>query len=476
MNRPLTLASSVAGAVVVALDGTVLTVAQPTLRRDLHASFAQVQWTSTGYLVAVASLLVFAGRLGDAYGHRRTYAVGMLGFGAASAGIALAPGVGWVIGLRVVQGVFGALLQPATLGMLRAAYPPERLRRPIAVRTAAIGVAAAAGPVVGGALATGFGWRAVFLLNIVPALGFGVLALASGKERARERPRTGVALDVPGALLLAVALGCLVHTLVTPLGVTGAPGAAVAVAAVLAGAAFVRHERRTPAPLLPPDVIGSPAVGAALALLVTASAALNGALFASVYVLQDDLGLTPLRTALLSLPLAVLLIAAAPASAVLLRRAGARPTLAGATAVLATGPLVLAQASGPTAFCTGFALLGAGFGTVMVAATHVVVRQAPAESAGVAGGLQQTAMNVGPVLGVASATVLMGHAGARSPLLVLAVAALAAVPVCRVLPGASRTGATAASAGLPAGGSDTEHTRHGVEREPFTPPLRDHEV
>ena len=134
MNRPLTLASSVAGAVIVALDGTVLTVAQPTLRHDLHASVGQVQWTTTGYLVAVAALLVFAGRLGDLphpsrgggtpIGHHRLFAVGMLGFGAASAGIALAPDVRWVIGLRVVQGVFGALLQPATLGMLRVAVPP----------------------------------------------------------------------------------------------------------------------------------------------------------------------------------------------------------------------------------------------------------------------------------------------------------------------------------------------------------------
>lgn len=488
MNRPLTLASSVAGAVVVALDGTVLTVAQPTLQRDLHASFAQVQWTTTGYLVAVASLLVFAGRLGDLphalrrggtpIGHRRIFAVGMLGFGAASAGIAVAPDVGWVIGLRVVQGVFGALLQPATLGMLRVAYPPERLRRPIALRTAAIGVAAAAGPVVGGALATGFGWRAVFLLNVVPALVFGVLALASGEER--KQPRAAVALDVPGALLLAVTLACLVHTLVAPFGTTGALGAVVA---VVTGAAFVLHERRTPAPLLPPDVIGSPAVGAALALLVTVSAALNGGLFACVYVLQDDLGLTPLRTALLSLPLAVLLIAAAPASAVLLRRAGARPTVAGATAVLATGLLILAQASGPAAFCLGFALVGAGFGTVMVAATHVVVRQAPARWAGVAGGLQQTAMNVGPVLGVASATVLMDHVGTRSPLVVLAVAAAAAVPVCRALPDRSRPAPAGlpvdvpdgVPAGVPAGRSDTEHTRHGVERRPFPPSLRDHE-
>ncbi|MGW2999930.1 MFS transporter, partial [Streptomyces sp. NPDC001155] len=144
MNRRWTLASSVAGAVVVALDGTVLTVAQPRLQRELGASLAEVQWTSTAYLVAVASLLVFAGRLGDRYGQRRVFALGLLGFGAASAGIGIAPGVSWVIGLRALQGVFGALLQPATLGMLRAAFPPDRLATPLAVRTAAIGLAAAA--------------------------------------------------------------------------------------------------------------------------------------------------------------------------------------------------------------------------------------------------------------------------------------------------------------------------------------------
>ncbi|BCK67780.1 hypothetical protein Srufu_017330 [Streptomyces libani subsp. rufus] len=148
----LVLTGSVTGAVIVALDGTVLTVAQPALQRDLHASFGQVQWTSTGYLIAVASLLVFAGRLGDRYGHQQLFALGILGFGATSAAIGLAPGVGWVIALRVAQGIFGALLQPATLGMLRATYPPDRLGMPLALRTSAIGLAAAAGPVLGGAL------------------------------------------------------------------------------------------------------------------------------------------------------------------------------------------------------------------------------------------------------------------------------------------------------------------------------------
>ncbi|MFI2640576.1 MFS transporter [Streptomyces sp. NPDC018610] len=477
-QRVVTLTSSVAGAVIVALDGTVLTVAQPRLQHDLHASYAQVQWTSTGYLIAVASLLVFAGRLGDLprgltrrgrpLGHRRLFAFGMLGFGATSAGIGCAPSIGWVIALRVAQGVFGALAQPATLGMLRAVFPPDRLSMPLAVRTSAIGVAAAAGPVVGGALVAGPGWRAVFFLNVGPALLFGLLALTpygtgktehtepdGGAAQAGRAPSTAARLDLAGALLLAVALGCAVRTLVASAD-PGGPGpdvAVVAVAAVVAAAAFVRHERRTADPLLPPDVIGSAAVGSALAMLVAASAALSGTLFVLTYVLQDTLGLDPFQSALRCLPLALLMVLAASASPVLLRRLGARRTTTTAMVLLALGVLVLARASGTAALCTGCALLGAGFGTVMVAATHVVVREAAVGSAGVAGGLQQTAMNVGPALGVAAATALRTDGGAGSALVVLAAVAGAGAVAGRMLPGPDR--AAAGGADAPDAAADT---------------------
>jgi MFS family permease len=425
VNPRLALVGSVVGAVIVALDGTVLTVAQPALRRDLDTSFAAVQWTSTGYLIAVASLLVFAGRLGDRYGHHRLFGIGMLGFGGASAGIAVAPDVGWLIGLRVAQGVFGALLQPATLGMLRASYPPDRLRGAIALRTASIGVAAALGPLVGGALVAGPGWRTAFLLNVVPALVLGALALT-----ARARPVAHpVRLDLPGALLLAVTLACLVHALVA------LPGWALsASAACLAGAAFVRHELRTAHPLLPTRVVGPAAP--ALGMLVAASAALSGTLFAGTFLLQGALGMDAFRSALTSLPLAGLMVAAAVASPLLLRRAGTRRTTTVAMGVLAAGTLVLSQVTSAPALCTGFALIGAGFGTVMTAATHGVVRQAAVESAGVAGGLQQTAMNVGPVLGVAGATALMGSDGdVAGPMAVLSALVLAGACLGRLLPG-----------------------------------------
>ncbi|MFF5970227.1 MFS transporter [Streptomyces sp. NPDC012769] len=513
LHRPFALTCSVVGAAVVALDGTVLTIAQPALQRDLGADTGQVQWTSTGYLVAVASLLVFAGRLGDRYGHRRLFAVGCLGFAATSAGIAAAPGIGWVIALRVAQGVAGALLQPATLGMLRGAYPPERLGMPVALRTSAIGLAAAAGPLIGGVLVDAYGWRAVFLLGVAPTLAVALLCLAlPGTRRSAPTPATepvpppaagraprsgspaepgraaglvpvpvaaagatgtgsvtepcggpaaatagtltgpvteppsalpvtparpgGVrALDLPGACLLGLALACLVQGLVH-----GAVAGAVPafVAAVLAGAAFLRHERRAPSPLLPPDMLRPGPVAAGLGALLAASAALSGTLFTATYLFQDTLGLDPLATARRMVPLALLMVVGAPVSAVLKKRLGARRTATGGAVLLAVGVLLLARPEvTASALATGAcaALIGAGFGAVMVTATSVVVHRAAEEHAGVAGGLQQTAMNTGPVLGVALATLLL-PSGTALP--VLAAVAALAVPVALALPGPPR--------------------------------------
>ncbi|MGW0466671.1 MFS transporter [Streptomyces sp. NPDC003027] len=439
--RHLTLACGVLGAAVVALDGTVLTLAQPALQRDLRADIDQVQWTSTAYLVAVASLLVFAGRLGDRYGHRRILALGALGFAAASAGIAAAPGIGWVIALRVAQGVFGALLQPATLGLLRAAFPPDRLAMPIALRTSAIGLAAATGPLVGGALVSAYGWRAVFLLTAAPALAVGLLTLTLRlPDPPAGAPATRTSLDLPGACLLAVTLACLVHVLAT--GPAGRPAATVLalVTASAAGAALVRHERRTAHPLVPLGLLRSAPVLAGLGALLAAAATLSGTLFVTTFLLQDVLGLDPLRTALRVLPLAVLMVLGAPVAALLARRFGPRRTTVSGAALLALGVLLLScLGDAAPALATGacFALVGAGFGTVMVTATAVLVRRADVADAGVAGGLQQTAMNIGPALGVAVATALMtsdpGAGRGRETTVLLVLAAVAALGAAAAL-------------------------------------------
>ncbi|GAB7184815.1 MFS transporter [Kitasatospora sp. Ki12] len=433
LRRRLALTASITGAVLVALDGTALTVARPVLQRDLHASVAEVQWAGTGYLVTVAALLVFAGRLGDRYGHRRVFTVGVAGFAATSAGIALAPGIGWVIALRALQGVAGALLQPATLGMLRAVWPAERLAGAIAVRTAAIGLAAAAGPLVGGALTAHFGWRSVFLFGLLPAAAalLAALAVPSGPHPGTAAGgRSG--LDLPGAALLALALACLVQTLVTlpDSGWSVATALGLAAAAVLA-VALARHERRTARPLLPPALLRSPAVAAPLGVLLAASAALQGVLFPATYFLQDVQGLDPLQSALRAAPLAVAMILAAAGSSRLAKRHGERTVVLTGMALVTSGALLTARlgpGSGTVTIALCFLLLGAGFGAVMAAATAMVVRGASTAQSGVAGGLQQTALNVGPALGIAVATTTAGSADPGAALMpaALTMAAVAA--------------------------------------------------
>ncbi|MGN9906575.1 MFS transporter [Phytohabitans sp. LJ34] len=424
MSRPrVTLAVSVAGAMLVALDGTVLTVAYPTLRRDLDATFAQVQWSSTGYLIAVAGLLVVGGRLGDLYGHRRLLLTGILGFAASSAAIGLAPGIGWVVALRVAQGAFGALLQPATLGLLRTAYPAARLGSAIALRTSAIAAAGAAGPVLGGAVVGLLGWRAVFLLGVVPAAVVAALALAvpAASPTGRGGP------DVLGAALYAATLAGLVLAIVHP------PLRWPALAAGLGCAvAFGRHERRSANPLVPPAVLRVPAVPVALGVLACASGAAFGTLFAATYLVQDGLGLDPLHSGLLGLGLTAAMIVASPAASRLMRRHGARPVAVGALLTAAAGIASLARAERAVLVGAGLVLLGAGLGAVMVVATATVVGHAPVEAAGVVGGLQQTAMNTGPVAGIAAAAALMDHGMAGAFLLLAAVAGIGAALATRL--------------------------------------------
>lgn len=418
VRRHLALLVSVAGAMLVALDGTVLLVAQPSLQRDLGASVAQVQWTSTGYLLAVASLLVIAGRLGDRYGHPGLLFAGVLGFGAASAGIALAPGVGWVIGLRAAQGVFGALLQPATLALLRLTYPADRLGTPVAIRTSAIAVAAGTGPVLGGVLVAHVGWRAVFWVNAPIALLIAALTLA---VRPPAPERTGSQrLNLTGAALLATALVVLVHTL------AGVPAHRWTAASTLLGlaaatglaAVLVSHERRTAHPIVPHAVARSVPVAASMAILLVTTAGLFGALFTATFYLQDVLRLDPLASGLRVLPLTALMLLGAPLAGTALRRYGPRRSAIAGTSLVVLGIAGLSRLDpASTWMATGatFAVLGAGFATVMVTATGTVVGDAPPGYAGVVGGLKQTSMNIGPTLGIAVAAGATGASTASSP-------------------------------------------------------------
>ena len=192
------------GIMMVGLDGTVVSVANPTIGRDLHASLADLQWVTNGYLLAIAVLLVFGGRLGDRFGRRLLLLIGMTGFALGSLGCALSRSIDVLILFRVIQGLFGAFMLPATLACLRSAFPPDELEQAVGIWGGTSALAIAAGPIVGGLLVQNVSWESIFLLNL--PLGAIALAVAAVSIKESRDLESGQGLDPVGVLLLSASL------------------------------------------------------------------------------------------------------------------------------------------------------------------------------------------------------------------------------------------------------------------------------
>ena len=343
-----------------------------------------------------------------------------------------------MIALRVAQGVFGALLQPATLAVLRLAYPDDKLRRAVAIRTSGIAVAAGSGPVLGGVLVAHLGWRSVFWINAPIAIAAVVIALTIKLPTPHATAQQ--CIDRSGALLLASVLALLVHTLSDiPAHGWKAPSTLLELTLVAALAAlFAASERRAEHPIVPSAVARSIPVTASMLLLLLASAALFGSLFTTTFYLQNVLHLNPLAAALRLLPMTVLMVLGSPLASAALGRWGPRPTAVTGTLLIALGIAGLSYLTRHgAAISTGavFAVIGAGFAAVMVTATGTVVGDAPPEYAGAVGGLKQTATNMGPTLGIAIAASTGVAADVSATLLSLAAIALLGLLAARLLPG-----------------------------------------
>lgn len=400
----LTLLTVALGVTMVALDGTIVAIANPAIKKDLGATFAEVQWITSAYLLALAVSLITAGKLGDRFGHRQTFLVGVVGFAGASAAIALAPSVSLVVTFRVFQGVFGALLMPAALGLLRASFPAERLNAAIGIWGAVIGASTAAGPIVGGLLVEHVSWESVFFIN-VPV---GALALVMGltllrNHRASKAPRS---FDVPGIALLSGAMFCLIWALIKApqwgWGDVGTIGFLVGALALFGVFAF--WETRAAEPLLPLGMFRSVPLSAGTVLMVLMAFGFIGGLFFVTFYLQNVHGMSPLESGLHLLPLTAMMIVSSPLAGAVITKVGPRIPLVGAMVIAAVamfGMSTLDTDSGTAVTSFWFALLGLGLAPVMVGATEVIVGNAPLELAGVAGGLQQAAMQVGGSLGTA---------------------------------------------------------------------------
>ncbi|MGW4721565.1 MFS transporter [Streptomyces sp. S1] len=401
----LTLFAVAVGVMMVALDGTIVAIANPAIKADLDATLAQVQWITNGYLLALAVALITAGKLGDRFGHRQTFIIGIAGFAAASGAIGLSDSIGAVIAFRILQGLFGALLMPAALGLLRATFPAEKLNMAIGIWGMVIGASTAGGPIVGGLLVEHVSWQSVFFINVpvgVVALVLGLVILKD--HRAENAPRS---FDILGILLLSGAMGTLVWGLIKAgesWGWGGGKTWACLLGAVLLFVLFAVWETKVKEPLVPLGMFRSVPLSAGVVLMVLMAFAFMGGLFFVTFYLQGVQGLSPVDSGLHLLPLTAMMIVSSPLAGALITKFGPRVPLVGGmvcTAVAMFGMITLSAGTGTLAMSLWFALLGLGLAPVMVGATEVIVGNAPLELSGVAGGLQQAAMQVGGALGTA---------------------------------------------------------------------------
>jgi len=410
------LAVMCAGMFLVLLDVTIVNVALPRIAAGLDLGVAALQWVVDGYAVAIASLLLAGGTLGDRLGHRRVLLAGFALFGLASVACAAAPTGAVLVAGRVVQGVGGAMLLPSTMAVIADAYPdPARQARALGTWAAASSVALPAGPLLGGLLVGTIGWRAVFWIN-VPLVALTVVGTL------RTVPAGGGAatgrFDRAGLLGLVAALGGAVFAVISAgRGAIGeAIGGAVVGASGLVLAGFA--ERRAEHPVLPLDLLRHPRFFGPDVVAFVMNGTFNGLLFVAMLYLQDARGYSPVRAGVAVLPLALPLVLLAPVSGRMTAAFGPRRAVLLGCLIAAAGMLPLFGVGGRDglpALLGAFAVLGCGAGLVTASVVAAVVRATPDDRPGLATGVSNTARQAGTAAGVATFGAVAGPARPVAP-------------------------------------------------------------
>ncbi len=388
---------------IVVIDNTILNTALPTMARVLHAGTSSLQWINDAYTLCFAALLIPAGALGDRYGRRLSLLAGLSVFGAGSVWAAESGGTSMLIAARVLMGLGATFVMPATLSVLNSVFPPRERPQAIATWSAVTGVGIVIGPTLGGLLLTHFWWGSVFLINVpVVALALaGVLAVVP--ETAEPDGRR---LDVPGTVLVAVALVAIVDAVIEAPshGWTSAVTLGEFAAGAVALAAFLWWELRTANPLVDVRVFTSRAFSMAAGSVAIVFFALFGTLFLLTQYLQLVLGYSPLSAGLRALPFALSMAAVSAASPTLVKRIGPRAAMPAGVALMGLGLFDLATASvhsGYVSLAVAIAIMGAGMGLVMAPASVIIMDNLPASQAGAGSAINNTIRQVGGALGIA---------------------------------------------------------------------------
>ncbi|MFF9275051.1 DHA2 family efflux MFS transporter permease subunit [Streptomyces griseosporeus] len=394
--------TSVAG-FMAALDNLVVTTALPSLRKDLGGALDDLEWTVSAYTLTFAVLLMFGAALGDRFGRRRLFQVGVTIFTGASAAAAMAPGIGSLIAARAVQGVGAAVMMPLTLTLLTAAVPAAKRGMAYGIWGAVNGLAVASGPLIGGSLTEHISWHWIFWLNV--PLGVALLPLA--RLRLAESYGAGARLDLPGTLLASGGLFGIVYGLVrgpadgwtSPLVLTGL----FAGSALLA--AFVLHGTRAKNPMLPMRLFRSRAFSGINAASLLMFLGMFGSIFLLSQYMQGVLGYSPTQAGLRMLPWTGMPMLVAPIAGILSDRVGGRPVVATGLFFQAAGLGYLAAVATTDASYAvqlpGLIISGIGMALFFAPASNLVMSSVRASEQGIASGANNALREVGGALGIA---------------------------------------------------------------------------
>jgi EmrB/QacA subfamily drug resistance transporter len=399
------LLATVLGSGLAFIDATVVNIALPNIGHELDADAASMQWTVNGYTLSLAALILLGGSLGDRFGRRRIFVLGVAWFAAASALCGLAPNVEVLIAARVLQGIGGALLTPGSLAIIEASFEPRDRAKAIGAWSGLGGIAGALGPFLGGWLVEAASWRWVFLINL--PLAAVVVAVAWRYVPESRNPQAAGRLDAPGAVLGAIGLGGLTYGF-TAWPAMG-PTSPVVVGTLAAGVAgligFVLVERRSGHPMLPLAVFRSRPFTAANLVTLAVYAALGGVFFLLVLHLQVVAGFAPLPAGLAMLPVTLLMLVLSARAGALSERIGPRMPMTAGPLVCAVGLLLLARI-GPNAsylrdVLPGVLVLGLGLSLTVAPLTATALGSVEDRYAGVASGVNNAVARAAGLLAVA---------------------------------------------------------------------------
>lgn len=412
-SRTWVLVLASVASLMVALDILAVTTVLSTMRTDLHASRAGLEWTITAYNLSFAVLMMPAAGLGDRFGRRRMFMAGLGVFAAASTGCALAPGIGALIAFRTCQGMGAAIVTPLALALVGEAFPSERRGRALGVTNGVAGLATLAGPLVGGGVTQALGWQWIFWVNV--PIGVGAIILT--RMKCRESFDRPARLDVPGMLLAVLAAFGVVWAL------THADGPGWSDPQVVAGlatgalsfVALAAWEHHTAEPLLPPRLVRNRGFAVGNGVSFCHAVVVLGPVFLMAQYLRTSLGYGPFEAGVRLLPWTVTLLLVAPAAGVLADRLGPRPVIVAGLllSALGMGWIGLTAAPGlPYAdIVTPLVIGGIGNSTVFPAVESAVMAAVDPADVGRAAGANQMLHQLGGVLGIALLAAVFARSG-----------------------------------------------------------------